>query len=239
MPPSSDDQPERKPPQPTQRRGGPKRRPGNQPGTAGAYLPWNDHPDGTIVHFPEGTCGCGRNLAGTRDLGVRYSRQVTDLPEARAQTIQHDRHEVQCACGRTHIAAPPPEAAGAPGTVTYGLNFQAWCVFLMVMHHLPVERCADILGSMSGTRPPDGWVHALLARAATANTTIRALIITVAGHAPHGPPAPTRHAGPGRPRRSRTAPAPSSRSPPAPIPQRRVRLRPAARKARNETRPLP
>ena len=55
---------------------------------------------------------------------------------------------------------PPPEAGGAPGTVTYGLNLQAWCVFLMVMHHVPVERCADILGSMSGTRPSDGWVHA-------------------------------------------------------------------------------
>ena len=30
----------------------------------------------------------------------------------------------------------PPEA-GQPGTVTYGLNLQAWCVFLMVMHHVP------------------------------------------------------------------------------------------------------
>ena len=181
MPPSSDDQPGRKPPQRRQRQGGKKRRPGKQPGAAGAYLPWNDHPDGTISHFPEGTCGCGRNLAGARDLGVRYSHQVTDLPEARAETVQHDRHEVECACGRTHVAGPPLEAAGAPGTVTYGLNFQAWCVFLMVMHHVPVERCADILGSMSGTRPSDGWVHALLARAAAAvaaaNKTIRALII--------------------------------------------------------------
>ena len=181
MPPSSDDQPGRKPPQPRQRQGGKKRRPGKQPGVVGAYLPWNDHPDGTISHFPEGTCGCGRNLAGARDLGVRYSHQVTYLPEARAETVQHDRHEVQCACGQTHVADPPPEAAGAPGTVTYGLNLQAWSVFLTVMHHVPVERCADILGSMPGTRPSDGWVHALLARAATAvaaaNKTIRALII--------------------------------------------------------------
>ncbi len=114
--------------------------------------------------------------AGARDRGVRYSHQVTGLPEARAQTTQHDRHEVECACGRVHVA-DPPEAAGAPGTVTYGLNFQAWCVFLLVMHHVPVERCADILGSMSGTRPSDGWVHALLERAAAANTAIRALII--------------------------------------------------------------
>ncbi|HZV10232.1 MAG TPA: transposase, partial [Novosphingobium sp.] len=43
------------------------------------------------------------------------------------------------------------------------------------------ERCADILESMSGTRPSDGWVHGLLERAArsvaAANTAIRALII--------------------------------------------------------------
>ena len=75
---------------------------------------------------------------------------------------------------------PAPEA-GQPGTVTYGLNFRAWCVFLMVMHHVPVERCADILESMSGVRPSDGWVHALLASAAkavaAANKTIRVLII--------------------------------------------------------------
>jgi transposase len=84
-------------------------------------------------------------------------------------------------CGRRHVAGAPPETAGAPGTVTYGLNFQAWCVFLMVMHHVPVERCADILESMTGTRPSGGWVHALLGRAAravaAASTTIRALII--------------------------------------------------------------
>lgn len=94
-----------------------------------------------------------RDLAGARDLGVAYSHQVTDLPEARAQTTQYDRDEVECACGRRHVAGAPPEAAGVPGTVAYGLNFQAWCVFLMVMHHVPVERCADILESMTGTRP--------------------------------------------------------------------------------------
>ena len=82
-----------------------------------------------------------------------------------------------------HLADVPPRA-GAPGTVTYGLNVRAWCVFLMVMHHVPVERCADILESMSGTRPGGGWVHTLPGHAARAvaatNKTIRALII-VAG----------------------------------------------------------
>jgi len=173
--------PGKKPPERRTRQGGMKRKPGKQPGAPGAFLAWNEHPDKTEDVYPEGICPCGADLDDARDLGVRYSHQVTDLPEARAVTIQHDRHEVQCACGRAHVADAPPQAAGAPGTVTYGLNFQAWCVFLLVMHHVPVERCADILGSMSGTRPSDGWVHALLARAATAvaaaNKTIRALII--------------------------------------------------------------
>ena len=182
MPPSSDDLPGKKPPERKGRSGaGKKRKPGKQPGAPGAYLAWNPRPGKTEDVFPEGRCECSRGLAGAQDLGVAYSHQVTDLPEARAETTQYDRHEVECPCGRRHVAGAPPAAAGAPGTVTYGLNFQAWCVFLMVMHHVPVERCADILESMTGTRPSDGWVHALLGRAAravaAANKTIRALII--------------------------------------------------------------
>src|SRR5512135_1000138 len=177
MPPSADDLPGRRP---ERRQPGGGRKPGKQPGAPGAFLAWREVPDDIIPHFPQGSCGCGADLADARDLGVRYSHQVTDLPEARAQTIQHDRHEVECACGRVHVAGTPPQA-GAPGTVTYGLNFQAWCVFLMVMHHVPVGRCADIIASMAGTRPSDGWVHTLLDRAASAvaaaNTAIRALII--------------------------------------------------------------
>ncbi len=161
-------------------RGGGKRKPGKQRGAPGAHLEWNEYPADKAPCFPEGACGCGASLEDARDLGVRYSHQVTDLPGAKAETTQYDRHAVECACGTVHVA-DAPGSAGQPGTVTYGLNFQAWCVFLMVMHHVPVERCADILESMSGVRPSDGWVHALLARAAravaAANRAIRALII--------------------------------------------------------------
>jgi transposase len=183
MPPSGDDQPGRTPPAPKPRRGAGKRKPGKQPGAPGAYLTWNDHPDKTEDLFPAGPCACGADLTEAADRGVVFSHQVTDLPEeVRAQTTQYDRHEAACACGRVHVAAAPPQAGGAaPGTVTYGVNVQAWCVFLLVMHHVPVERCADIIESMSGTRPSDGWVHALLERAAraiaAATTTIRALIL--------------------------------------------------------------
>jgi transposase len=182
MPPSGDDQPGKTPPRQKPGRGAGRRKPGKQPGAPGAYLAWNDHPDRIENLFPEGNRACGTDLKYAADLGVVSSHQVNDLPEVRAETVQYDRHEVECSCGRVHVADTPPQAAGAaPGTVTYGVNFQAWCVFLMVMHHVPVERCADIIESMAGTRPSDGWVHSLLARAAgavaAANTTIRALIL--------------------------------------------------------------
>ncbi len=183
MPPSGDDQPGKTPPKQKPGRGAGKRKPGKQPGAPGAYLAWNDHPDRIEKLLPEGNCACGTDLKYAADLGVVFSHQVSDLPEeVRAQTVQYDRHEAVCSCGRVHVADAPPQAAGAvPGTVTYGVNFQAWCVFLMVMHHVPVERCADIIQSMAGTRPSDGWVHSLLARAAgavaAANTTIRALVL--------------------------------------------------------------
>ena len=197
MPPSTDDLPGKKPPERKPRRGS-GGRPGKQRGAPGAHLAWSDEPDKTVDVFPAGRCDCGADLAGGADLGVRYSHQVTDLPEAWAETTQYDRHEVECPCGSRHVADAPPGAAGAPGTVTYGLNFQAWCVFLLVMHHVPVERCAGILESMSGTRPSDGWVHALLDRAAkavaAANKTIRALILLA--HVICGDETPVR-AGPG------------------------------------------
>ena len=64
---------------------------------------------------------------------MKYSRQVTDLPEARARTVQYEEHEVECACGQVHVADAPAEVGrAAPGTVTYGPGFQAWGVFLVL-----------------------------------------------------------------------------------------------------------
>ncbi len=60
-----------------------------------------------------------------------------------------------CRCGRRHVAAPP-SGAGEAGTVAYGPNVQAWVIFLLVMHHVPVERCAGIIGALTGSRPSDG-----------------------------------------------------------------------------------
>ena len=182
MPPSADGLPGRVPPKGKARRDG-KRKQGKQPGAPGSHLAWSESPDDTVPLFPQGECACGRDLAAAADLGVAASHQVIDVPLVTATVTQYDGHVVECACGRLRQAAPPPEA-GAAGTVTYGLNIQAWCAFLMVAHHVPVERCAEIIASLSGTRPSDGFVHAMIARAAKAvrhvNMLIRALVITAA-----------------------------------------------------------
>jgi len=44
-------------------------------------------------------------------------------------------------------------------------------VFLLVMHHVLVERCAGILEALTGERPSDGFVHSLLERAAVPGST--------------------------------------------------------------------
>jgi transposase len=182
MPPSADDLPGRTPPQRKARRDG-KRKQGKQPGAPGSHLAWSGNPGKTVPLFPQGACACGADLADAADLGAAASHQVVDVPLVTATVTQYDEHVVECACGRLHTA-PPPAEAGAPGTVTYGLNIQAWCVFLLAAHHVPVARCAEIIASLSGTRPSDGFVHSMLARAAkavkAANMLIRALIVTAA-----------------------------------------------------------
>jgi hypothetical protein len=171
MAPSADDLPGRG-------KGG--RKPGKQPGAPGSHLAWSASPDGTVPHFPRGTCECGAALEAAADLGVAASHQEVDIPLETAKVIQHDLHEVACGCGRVHRAAAPA-GTGAPGTVTYGLALQAWCVYLMAAHAIPVHRCAELIEALTGAEPSPGFVHSMISRAAAAvadaNRAIRCLII--------------------------------------------------------------
>jgi len=179
MAPSADDLPGRTAPEPKPKRGQ-GRKPGGQPGSKGAHLEWSPRPDRTVPHFPAGACACGTDLAAGADLGVAASHQVIDVPAETATVTQHDLHEVACGCGRVHRAAAPA-GTGAAGTVTYGLQVQALCVYLIAVHALPVHRCAELIGALTGATPSPGFVHSMIGRAAaaaaSANRLIRCLII--------------------------------------------------------------
>jgi transposase len=153
MPPSADDLPGRTPPadHPAGGEAGGKRKRGKQPGAPGAHLAWRDDPDETVAHFPAGSCGCGADLAEGADLGVARSHQQHEIPLMSATCTQHDLHAVRCGCGTVHVADRPAGVADA--AVGYGPNLQAWCVYLMVVHAIPVHRCTELVASLTARRP--------------------------------------------------------------------------------------
>jgi hypothetical protein len=168
MPPSGDDTPGRKPPRKrrraAERDAAKKRSRGKQPGAPGATMTWTD-PDDTFDYYPEGACECGAGLGNAADLGVARSYQQKEVPEPRAQTVQHDLHETRCACGKTHVA---PRPAGVPDSaVSVGPRLRALAVYLLVFQHVPVERCRLLLSDVAGAQVSAGFIHSCLAKAAS------------------------------------------------------------------------
>ena len=164
MPPSMDDDPGRTPPAARKRRGGPKRLRGKQPGAPGANLAWVDRPDDQQDRFPHGHCECGHNLADAADLGVVDRYQQHEIPQVTVKVTQYDQHAVRCGCGTVHAAHRPEGARTGP--VGYGPNLQAFAVYLMVVQFIPVQRCVELLESLTGATPSAGFVHGMLKRAA-------------------------------------------------------------------------
>lgn len=137
---------------------------GRQPGAPGGALRTREDVDAVVARFPEGACGCGADLADAADLGVVDRYQQHEIPLVTVTLTQYDQHAVACSCGRTHTASRP-EGAGA-GRVEYGPQLKAFAVYLMVVHFVPVERCRQILASLTGAEPSIGFVHGLLKRTA-------------------------------------------------------------------------
>ena len=146
-PPSRDDDPGRTPPPEAKRgRAGPARSRGKQPGAPGSQLAWTDAPTERLDRVPQGRCGCGSDLGAARDLGIVDRYQQHEIPQVSVKITQYDQHQVQCGCGEIHTAARPDGARA--GRVGYGPNLQAFAVYLMVVHFVPAQRCAQLLESL-------------------------------------------------------------------------------------------
>ncbi|HEY3954396.1 MAG TPA: IS66 family transposase [Streptosporangiaceae bacterium] len=175
MPPSSDDLPGRKLPRKQRRaaeRAGKKGR-GKQPGSPGASMTW-EVPDRTEDHYPEGVCSCGRDLSDAQGLGVTRSYQQEEIPVAPAERVQHDLHEVRCACGRPQAVSHP---AGVPDSaLSIGPRLRALAVYLLVFQHVPVERCRQLISDVTGAAVSGGFIHSCLAKAASLAAEVVALI---------------------------------------------------------------
>lgn len=162
LPPSADDQAQRQARVKPAKRGKGQRRQGKQPGAPGAHLERAAEPDRIIDHAPTACRGCGGDLADAEVVGVE-SRQVFDLPDRRAEVAEHRAQKRRCGCGCDTTAMFPTEAT-AP--TCWGPNVRAVAVYLLVRHHLPIARVAEILSDLMGAPVSTGWLAGLTGEAA-------------------------------------------------------------------------
>jgi transposase len=135
---------------------------GKQPGDPGAHLARVTHPDRTVTHSPSACRCCGAGLADAPVCGSE-SRQVFDLPEKRAEVTEHVVERRRCDCGTETKAAFPSEAT-APAC--FGPAVRAAGLYLIVRHHIPIARAAEILTDLLGVPVSTGFLASLTAEAA-------------------------------------------------------------------------
>lgn len=138
------------------------RKQGGQPGSPGATLLARSDPDEVVVHRPGCCGGCGAGLEGAERAAV-VRRQVFDLPETKVICTEHVAEKLRCGCGHVTTAGFPPEATGP---ACWGPNIAGLATYLLVRQHLPVARCAELLGHL-GANVSTGWVAAQVPRASS------------------------------------------------------------------------
>ncbi|MBV9023544.1 MAG: IS66 family transposase, partial [Streptomycetaceae bacterium] len=167
---------------------------GKRKGAPGAGLGMVESPDKIKNHRP-GACGdCGAGLRGAPSVGYAR-RQVTDIPVVTAKVTEHRLHKVRCDCGHTTSAPAPEELAGSPAS--YGPNLRALAVYLVVFHHVPVERAAQLIADLTGAAVSTGWVSTMVAEAADLTADCLNLIkaLLVLGHILHADETTTKISG--------------------------------------------
>jgi transposase len=127
----------------------------------GAALSWSDHPDGVESVVPIACDGCGEGLEHAEQVGV-VAQQVIEIPLVTAKRIEYQLHKRRCGCGHVTRAALP--AGVADVAVSYGPNLQAFAVYLLVAHAIPVERCQMLIADVTGAKPSAGFVNGMLER---------------------------------------------------------------------------
>ncbi len=159
------------------------RNPGKQPGAGGSALFQTGSPDEIVDHVPAACGGCGRDLAGTRPVGV-IRRQVHDIPTITPTVTEHRLHKRRCGCGTTTTATAPD---GVSAAAVYGPNLRALAVYLLVFQHVPVARTAMLIADLTGARPSTGWISSVLSSVAEVLVDVEKLIksLIVLAHVIH------------------------------------------------------
>jgi transposase len=102
----------------------------------------SDNPDRVVRHEPACCSGCAAGLAGAPEEGV-ILRQVTEVPEVRAEVTEHQVIGRRCGCG-TVTWADAPDGVTAP--VQHGPRAAAIGVYLWHGQLCATRRCCFRMG---------------------------------------------------------------------------------------------
>jgi transposase len=110
---------------------------------------------------PTGAAGRGGGLAGTPVTGVEV-RQVFDLPPLGLRVTEHRGQRRRCACRQITVGLS--RAGARPGPVRPWVRVLG--CYLLVQHHLPIDRPAPLLADVLAAPVATGTLAALVAEGA-------------------------------------------------------------------------
>jgi len=113
-------------------------------------------PDHVIEHAIV-QCRCGTDLSRQPAAEV-VTHQVFDLPKIRLEVTEHRCERKTCPFCQRVSTALAPEGARQP--TQYGPRLTGWAVYLTIGYFVPVARTCELIRTLTGTRPSQGWVLA-------------------------------------------------------------------------------
>lgn len=134
-----------------------RKKSGGQAGHLGYTLKSVEKPDHVNVH-PVAHCQyCSGSLQ--RVKAIRYEkRQVFDVPQVQIEVTEHQTEIKACPhCGKENRAAFP---AGVSQPVQYGREIKAQMVYFNQYQMLPLERTAEVFGTLYGHSISEGIIVA-------------------------------------------------------------------------------
>jgi transposase len=140
------------------------RKPGRPKGQPGATMQLSDRPDRVVEHEPACCSGCAAGLAGAPEEGV-IRRQVTEVPEVRAEVTEHRMIGRRCGCGAV-TWAEAPDGVNAP--VQYGPRAAAIGTYLWHGQFLSRDRACQAMADLFGCAPSPGSLASMTRRIAGA-----------------------------------------------------------------------
>lgn len=149
-PPSQDPRPK-----PRSRREKSGKKSGGQPGHAGHRLELIATPNEVVEH-PVIECHHCQTDLRREPIAAISRRQVFDLPKIQLEVTEHRCEQKACPECRHITTATAPAEASQP--TQYGLRLSGFAVYLNAGHFVPIARTCDIIQTLTGSRPSQGWV---------------------------------------------------------------------------------